>query len=357
MSDQISGFVELPLVAGRREAFLRAARDVTSSWRREALDEYIRLRAELDRLTVKRENFDSRTADDNLDTALLALAPRAAIGLTLKDQGLAHWTWRHLREWVSGSRIEDAWGALHRAQEAMLMILDEHALRREAPRLERELAHLPKDDPAARDDGPLIDKLRDPNMPTTPEVRRELRDLLEAAHGASDRYQRQVRDFRNKMFVACGLIAGFLLAAGVLHALNTDIVSVCAGSSPHLSTDLCPDGTPTPDGFDVLGVELVGAGGGLLTALVPLVTGQHLTGTPRVFTAQVALKVHTGALSGFLGVLLLEGGLLAGLAVQQGSKIYAYAAFFGLAQQVLTGFVDRKAGSLAKASPSDKGAQ
>jgi len=96
-------------------------------------------------------------------------------------------------------------------------------------------------------------------------------------------------------------------------------------------------------------VELIGALGGLLSAIVPYVKGDQVSGRYRLFLAQIVLKMTSGALTAFLGVLLLEGGVLAGLAVQQGSKIYAYAAFFGFAQQVVTGFVDRRAGELAKA--------
>jgi hypothetical protein len=46
--------------------------------------------------------------------------------------------------------------------------------------------------------------------------------------------------------------------------------------------------------------------------------------------------------------------MLAGLTVQQGSKIYAYAAFFGFAQQALTGFIDPRVNSIAKQDPQQQ---
>ena len=60
--------------------------------------------------------------------------------------------------------------------------------------------------------------------------------------------------------------------------------------------------------------------GGLLSAIVPYVKGDQLTGRYRIFLAQIVLKTMAGALTAFMGILLLEGGVLAGLTPQQGSK-------------------------------------
>jgi hypothetical protein len=89
---------------------------------------------------------------------------------------------------------------------------------------------------------------------------------------------------------------------------------------------------------------------------VPFVSGQLVTGRYRLALTQIWLKVQVGALTGFLGVLLLESGLLPGFAVQQGSKIYGYAAFFGFAQQLLTGMIDRRVNTVAKEAQSTSSA-
>jgi len=132
---------------------------------------------------------------------------------------------------VTGSRPDEAWEALHDASEAMLMLFSEEGLRREAPRLSRQLNHLDPGDPELRAYRKLIDELRDLSTPTTDDQRASLRDMLEEAHAASDRYQREVRGFRNKLFTASAMMGLFLLVAGVLHAINTDIFSVCATGS------------------------------------------------------------------------------------------------------------------------------
>jgi hypothetical protein len=344
----------------QRLALSNRAMDSTSGWRNEAFDEYVRLWDELEALPTdvrNRASVDYRTAEDRLDTALIAIAP-ASVDDWHTIHGVTHPRWEWCREWVrtliTGTRRDAAWSALHDASEALLMLYDEPALRRQATRLERQLAHFDPADRHLKEYRALIDRLRDPKVEADEDMRAQLRDMLEAAHDMSDRFQRSMRAVRNQLVVACAAIGGLLIFAAGAHAFNTDIFSVCAGKSAQLQNDICPDGSASPDGFDVFGVQLIGALGGLLSAIVPYLTGQLVTGRYRLFLAQIWLKVQVGALSGFLGVLLLEGGLLAGLTVQQGSKIYAYAAFFGFAQQALTGFIDRRVSSIAKQGPQQQ---
>lgn len=349
MSERTSAFRLTPEIgdAGRQELLGRVRRS-SAAWRNEALDEYIRLYRELEGVVDRRDDIDRRTAEESLDAALQALAP-----LSLSSCGSVRtWLWEQVRVTVTGTRPDEAWQALHDASEAMLMLYDEQALRRQAPRLETQLAHLDDGDGRLLDYKKLIDGLRDTSTPTDADTRARLRDLSQATHQASDRYQRDVRALRNNLYIASLAVLLALLAAGIVHALNPQIFSLCAAKATALGNDLCANGGVHSGGYEVVGAASMGILGGLLSAIVPFVRGDRISSRYRVFMAQMALKVTAGALSGVLGVLLLQSGLLVGLAPQQGSKIYAYAAFFGFAQQLLTGFIDRYAGDLAKRNPA-----
>jgi hypothetical protein len=55
------------------------------------------------------------------------------------------------------------------------------------------------------------------------------------------------------------------------------------------------------------------------------------------------MRVVSGAGTGLLGVLLLQGGFLGSLSAQPGPTVYAYAIVFGLAQDPVMRSVERKA--------------
>jgi hypothetical protein len=144
------------------------------------------------------------------------------------------------------------------------------------------------------------------------------------------------------MFVAVLLVSG-------IHALDPHFVSVCGVRSGSLDTNLCPDGGAEPERLDLVQVSLVGALGGLLAGNFPVANARSVRSPWGLLSGQLILKVMSGAVTALIGVLL-EKGVLAGMSVQAGSKIVAYAAFFGFAQLALTALVDRRAGQLATAT-------
>jgi succinate-acetate transporter protein len=59
------------------------------------------------------------------------------------------------------------------------------------------------------------------------------------------------------------------------------------------------------------------------------------------------LKLPTGAMTAFLGLILLHGSFVPGLsALDSSDQILAWALLFGAAQQLVTGLVDKKAQSV-----------
>jgi len=140
-----------------------------------------------------------------------------------------------------------------------------------------------------------------------------------------------------------------VVVLGVAHLLDTGIINLCT------SKHTCPlSGSPHP--FDVFAVELAGMLGGLLSVVIPLATGERITTPYRVFNQQLVLKTLAGAATAVAGILLVEGALVSAIKLESTAAILGYAVFFGFAQQVVTGFVDRRADSLAKQTPSTKSA-
>jgi membrane associated rhomboid family serine protease len=100
-------------------------------------------------------------------------------------------------------------------------------------------------------------------------------------------------------------------------------------------------------------VALLGMLGGGLSAAVFL-RGLQGTSTPYdVPVALALLKLPSGALSAFVGLLFVRGEFVPGLSqLDNQPQILAYAFLFGIAQQVITGAVDKKAQEILNKVPS-----
>lgn len=107
--------------------------------------------------------------------------------------------------------------------------------------------------------------------------------------------------------------------------------------------DVCPTGS-TPNRVDIVLVQFIG----LLSGAVSGATGlRHLNGRSTRIGLPVALsilKLPMGALTAVLGLLLMRGEFIPGLSnLDSTAQILAWAVVFGAAQQLVTGFIDRKA--------------
>jgi hypothetical protein len=94
-------------------------------------------------------------------------------------------------------------------------------------------------------------------------------------------------------------------------------------------------------------VMLVGLAGAAVTGAAAL---RRMRGTSTPYAVPMTLlvlKLPTGALTAFLGLILLQGEFVPGLsALDSSGQILAWALVFGAAQQLVTGLVDKKAQSV-----------
>lgn len=100
----------------------------------------------------------------------------------------------------------------------------------------------------------------------------------------------------------------------------------------------------TASPWDLPMAELVGL---IAAAVAAAVSLRAIKGTSTPYGLPVALallKLPTGALTAFLGLLLMRGQFVPGLsALDSSAQIIAWAVVFGYAQQLFTGMVDTQA--------------
>ena len=95
---------------------------------------------------------------------------------------------------------------------------------------------------------------------------------------------------------------------------------------------------------DLLTVELVGLTAAAVAA-APALRGSRGSSEPHNLpVALAALKLPTGAITAFLGLLLMRGQFVPGLsALDTSAQILSWALVFGFAQQLFTPLVDQQA--------------
>jgi hypothetical protein len=99
-------------------------------------------------------------------------------------------------------------------------------------------------------------------------------------------------------------------------------------------------------------IEVWGAFGGVVGALVALRRINGFRGPYGLQFAQIALKLPAGAFVALFALVLLQSAILPPLASVAGGKLAAYAALFGFAQESVTRLVDQQAGRLLGAARS-----
>jgi hypothetical protein len=199
-------------------------------------------------------------------------------------------------------------------------------------------------------------------------VEEERGKIVTAVRGASSaalREQLRLRSFRNVVVLTTVLMA--LLAIGValtgyFHKTwiplcfkpesGAQAMVVCPieqsqpfdispeGTAP-VDIDLVVNQTATP--YDLMVVELVGLTAAAVAAAAAI---RRLKGSSERYglpAALAALKLPTGAITAFLGLLLMRGQFVPGLsALDTSAQILAWALVFGYAQQLFTRLVDQQ---------------
>jgi hypothetical protein len=199
-------------------------------------------------------------------------------------------------------------------------------------------------------------------------VEEERGKIVTAVRGASSaalREQLRLGNFRNVVVlttVVMALLAIGLALTGYFHKTwvplcfvpesgakatvvcpieQSQSFDISADGTPSVDIDLVVNQTTTP--YDLMVVELVGLTAAAVAAAAAI---RLLRGSSERYSlpaALAALKLPTGAITAFLGLLLMRGQFVPGLsALDTSAQILAWALVFGYAQQLFTRLVDQQ---------------
>ena len=301
---------------------------------------------------------------DVLEAQLEALEAR---GLSPSEQKIAEGTRRLLKAaraaafrddpiptrwgmWWRGTLVEAAYQNLHAAEGQLILLFDVTQLRAEVPSaVSRAQATLARDDPRRT---VAFRLLTHPPTPDTLELDRELlRRLTETGYEHSDQLHARLRSFRNIVFQAGAVISLFMVIFVATVAVNPSWVPLCFTTAADAT--VCPTGTGSPSGPDIIIVALLGLLGGVMAGAVSI---NKLKGTATPYdvpTALALLKAPFGAMTAVGAIIFIRGGFVPGLSdLDSQVQILAYAFVFGYAQQLLTGLIDKQAQSVLNSVPS-----
>jgi hypothetical protein len=284
------------------------------------------------------------------------------------------------RAWavLSGSNIGRAMSNLDAAEADLLRVAPDSYLAGQMPSLRNHVQrHLAPEDPRRRELERLAGRLGSAQAAATPELaaitaveRNAIVASVRAASKAALREQLRVRSFRNVLLltslamtlIAVGVaVLGFLSPATVPLCFQPEragqTVVVCptqqsamldTGAEPGpVAGDIDDVVKKTAGRADLLVVELVGLTAAAVAAATAL---RGIRGSSEPYGLPVALatlKLPMGAVTAFLGLLLMRGQFVPGLsALDTSAQILAWALVFGYAQQLFTRLVDQQAHSV-----------
>lgn len=294
--------------------------------------------------------------------------------------------WRRPR---SGALIERAMSNLDAAEADLLNLAPADYVLGQMPCLLRHVqCHLTALDPRRQEferiaervgildvDNPLLHNSRDllptknDQLKTVEEERPKIIGIVRGASSAALREQVRLRSFRNVVVVTSILMAVLAIGIAITGFIRPTLIPMCfAPEAAGEAVVVCPtgqsppfvpaggqsqDGIQTEDiddvvkataqGADLMVVELVGLTAAAIataTAIRRIKGSSERYGLP---VALAALKLPTGAITAFLGLLLMRGQFIPGLsALDTSAQILAWALVFGYAQQLFTRLVDQQ---------------
>jgi hypothetical protein len=200
-------------------------------------------------------------------------------------------------------------------------------------------------------------------------VEKERGKIVAAVRGASSaalREELRVASFRNVLVVTTVVMMLLAVGVAIMGFVFPTVVSLCfqpeiGGQTwvvcPTAQSVLGSAGEPGPtishlndvvaktvNRADLLVIETIGLTAAALAAAAAM---RGIRGSSEPYGLPVvlaALKLPTGAITAFLGLLLMRGQFVPGLsALDTSAQIVAWAVIFGYAQQLFTHFVDQQA--------------
>jgi hypothetical protein len=373
MTDTIAGSPPVAARGHRRTPELPIGEPVPTAWREDVLTrakELDSLRAWLlDVLQADPTDPWWAAIREHLDAVKQAAEGRRG------RRGRSHRLWSSM----TGSTIGRAMSNLDAAEANLLRLAPESYLAGQMPSLVNHVQrHLDPDDPRRRELERLAGRLA-PDHPLanpaelsaiTDQERNAIVGSVRAASKAALREQLRVRSFRNVLLVTSGVMTLIAVGVAVLGFVSPATVPLCFQPEKSGQTVVvCPtqqsalvdtgqeSGPAVPDVDDVvkhtagpadlLVVELVGLTAAAVAAATAL---RGIRGSSEPYGLPVALatlKLPMGAVTAFLGLLLMRGQFVPGLsALDTSAQILAWALVFGYAQQLFTRLVDQQAHSV-----------
>jgi hypothetical protein len=282
--------------------------------------------------------------------------------------------WRRFKRTFRGASVERTLGSLDAVETDLLRIAPDDYVSGLMPSITAHVnRYLPKDDPRRI----RIDEItqRAAGQSLTPAERGAAIAAYHAANSQRRRELLRLGTFRNVLLIAAGLLLVVAVGLGVLGSVRPDLIPLCftpdnskvvcpteEGPYPEAASEPGSDGNgqteatvediddaidDTVSAWDLWLVELIGlVAAGVASAFA--LRGIRGTSTPYGLPVALAfLKLATGALTAFLGLLLMRGGFVPGLsALDTSAQILSWAVVFGYAQQLFTRFVDQQASTV-----------
>lgn len=326
---------------------------------------------ELETLTDFLAQSSSRDLDAALSKAIkchLEAAREAASG---KNPELG----RRIRLSRNGPLLERAMSNLDAAEAQLLNLAPAEYLLGQIPSLTRHVQrHLPSTDPGRQDFERLarnINNDRGTALEKVEVARDQIVATVRAASSAALRENIRLRSFRNIVVSTTVLLSMLVAVLAVIGLRNPTLIPLCF--APQEATEqsvVCPTNESAPfvplragapgtgididdvvaqtvKPTDVIVVELIGLVAAAIAAAAAI---SHVRGSSERYgipVALAALKLPTGALTAFLGLLLMRGQFVPGLnALDTSAQILAWGLVFGYAQQLFTRLIDQQGQSV-----------
>jgi hypothetical protein len=183
--------------------------------------------------------------------------------------------------------------------------------------------------------------------------RAAFREAMKISYEAADEQHARARSLRNVLITAAALLTVLVVMVCVVGWWFAEVIPLCFEPN---STVVCPSTNEhAPQPGDVTIVALMGMLGGALSATFAI-QKLRTTPTPIPNDLQVSLaflKLPAGALTAIGGLVLIHGEFIPGLTdLDTQGQILAYAIVLGVAQQLVTGFIDKQAEEVLAAVPS-----
>ena len=348
----------------------------SAAWREEALTRAAELQglAEWMKHESELEQHEIRLADQ-----IAGQLERARSTAAQEDNPPGHWwqrpMWRFKRSF-GGATLERTLGRLDAVEADLLRLAPDDYVCALMPSLHAHVNRfLPKDDPRRIRLESLVRKAEQSPLTGT-----ERGAAVAAYHAANSQRRRELlrlRTFRNVLVVATLLLLAVAAGLGTLGSIQPGLMPICftpdnkvvcpthesllgtaksgstgagtgqagqTSSTITATTDIDEAMADTVSRWDLGLVELIGLVSAALASAFAL---RGIKGTSTPYSLPVALaglKLATGALTAFLGLMLMRGNFVPGLsALDSSAQILSWAIVFGYAQQLFTRFVDQQA--------------